>query len=408
MNPALRGKPIAVVPMLTDSTCVIAASYPAKRFGIRTGTRVGDAKQMCPGLLLITGRHEHYIRFHHKILAAIDTVLPSKVRSIDEMECRLWGQEREPANAIALARRIKAVIQGQVGDQLTSSIGIAPNQKLAKVGSDMQKPDGLIVLGGSEESLAAMHERLRGLVLRDMPGIGPRMEKRLRTAGIQSMADLIGRSEKELVSAFGSIHGAYWWHWLRGREVTETEMHTRSIGHQHVLPPEERTPVAARAVLVRLLHKAAARLRKGDYVANGLHVFVRCVQEGAGGRWGGKAGWERVVNLGIPTDDTVNLVRAFAAIWEEAEGDPNGFMGKRLLMVGVTLINLQPTGAVTPSLFADHIAEHRPGRTLGNVMDKVNAKFGKAAIYPASMQSAKGSAPPRIAFSSIPDLDLPE
>lgn len=397
MHAELRGRPVAVVPMVTDTTCCIAASYEAKKFGVKTGTRVGDARRMCPGLVLVHGNHEHYIRLHHEILRAVDTVIPvHRVCSIDEMECRLVPAEQPREAAVEIAQRVKAAIRVRVGECLTCSIGLAPNRVLAKVGTDMQKPDGLIVLEPHE-----LPDRLRSLKLRDLPGIGARMEKRLNAKGIWSMDDLIDRGEKDLVAAFGSIHGAYWYRWLRGEEVAEAGTRTRSIGHQHVLPPDLRNLPDARAVLVRLLHKAAARLRNKGFLAGSLHVFVRCMNDGAGGRWGGRAGWERVVPLGVPTDDTLTLVRAFAGAWLDAERE---LASGRLLMVGVTLIDLEPVYGTTPSLFKPD----RPTHRLGEVMDRINTAFGKRAVYIASMHMAKESAPTRIAFSSIPDLDVPE
>ena len=102
LRPELRGKPIAVVPLMADTTSVIAASYPAKKFGVKTGTKVGDAKRMCPDLILVKGSHDEYIRFHHRVIAAIDTVVPvDKIHSIDEVSCRLVPAERPPEAARA-------------------------------------------------------------------------------------------------------------------------------------------------------------------------------------------------------------------------------------------------------------------------------------------------------------------
>ena len=76
LRPELRGRPIAVVPVMADTTCAIAASYEAKAFGVRTGTRVGDAKQMCPGIVLVEARHEVYVDYHNRIVEAVESVVP--------------------------------------------------------------------------------------------------------------------------------------------------------------------------------------------------------------------------------------------------------------------------------------------------------------------------------------------
>ena len=105
-RPELRGRPVAVVPVETDSTSCIAASYEAKAFGVRTGTNVGEARRMCPGLVLVKGRPDLYVRTHHAVIEAIDRVLPvAGVHSIDEFSCRLLGAERERARAETSAPR---------------------------------------------------------------------------------------------------------------------------------------------------------------------------------------------------------------------------------------------------------------------------------------------------------------
>src|SRR5579864_4335998 len=94
LRPELRGKPIAVLPVMTDSTCAIAASYEAKAFGIRTGTPIYEAKQMCPGLICVIGKHERYVEFHHRIREEVGNHIPiDVVASIDEVACRLMDNE---------------------------------------------------------------------------------------------------------------------------------------------------------------------------------------------------------------------------------------------------------------------------------------------------------------------------
>src|SRR5277367_3695045 len=152
-NPALRGKPVIVVQTLTDSACAIAASYAAKAFGIKTGTLVREARRLCPAVIPVQANHRLYTDYHDRILNAVDTCLPiGKIMSIDEVACRLMGTERQIPAARELALKIKRALRDQVGECLTCSIGIAPNVFLGKVGSDLQKPDGLVVI--TAENLA--------------------------------------------------------------------------------------------------------------------------------------------------------------------------------------------------------------------------------------------------------------
>ncbi|MBL9031096.1 MAG: DNA polymerase [Phycisphaerae bacterium] len=396
LNPALRGKPVAVVPMITDTTSVIAASYPAKRFGIKTGTRVGDARRMCPGLILVCGGHGKYIEFHHRVVEAAATVLPvQSVHSIDEFSCRLLGVEREPARAAALAREMKRAIASRVGECLTCSIGIAGNRLLAKMASDMQKPDGLVVLEGDGPPSA-----LRGLTLRDISGVGPKMERRLNRAGVYTMEHLLSLDEGRMREAWGSVVGAWYWRALRGEEVGERATVRRSIGHQHVLSPERRTPERARAVLVRLLDKAAARARHVGCWARRLTVSIRYTRDkpdGATAREGWRASdWSASATF-PECHDTTTLVQEMARLWEARP------QGGTILMVGVTLSDLSNGLGSTRPLFDDAQRRER----LARAVDRINEVAGRAAIYPASMHEARTSAPARIAFSNIPDLDMP-
>src|SRR5580698_4875387 len=167
VRPDLRGRPVAVVPMMADTTVCIAASYEAKAFGVKTGTMVGEAKRMCPGLVLVEARHEIYVDYHHRVVEAVEGCLPvTAVLSIDEMACRLMGRERPLLAAMELGRKVKAAIRLKVGPMLRSSVGLATNRYLAKVASDMEKPDGLVAL-----PLDVLPDALRLLALRDLPGI---------------------------------------------------------------------------------------------------------------------------------------------------------------------------------------------------------------------------------------------
>ena len=199
LRPELRGRPVAVVPLFADTTCCIAASYEAKAFGIRTGTTVGDAKRLCKGIELVEARHEVYVDYHHRVVEAVETCVPvTAVMSIDEMACRLIGREQPLLAALDLGRRVKATIRERAGSTLRCSVGLAPNRYLAKIASDMEKPDGLVAL--TPDILEAA---LLRLTPRDLPGVGARMEKRLHECGIRTMEQLLRLGREEMTSVWG-------------------------------------------------------------------------------------------------------------------------------------------------------------------------------------------------------------
>jgi DNA polymerase IV len=384
LDPTLRGLPVAVVPVMSDSTCCIAASYEARRYGVRTGTNVGEARRMCPGLRLVEGRHEQYVALHHKIVGAVETVLPvDRVCSIDEMACRLSPPDRTAEGSRRVALAVKRAVARDVGEFLRMSIGLAPNPFLAKVASNLVKPDGLSTLSGE-----GLPESLYALALDDLPGIGPRMKRRLELMGVTSVERLCGLSLDTMRFVWKSVVGEVWWRQLRGEEVIAPPTKRRSVGHSHVLPPGLRSDEGAWSVLVRLLHKAAVRLRKLGCWARRIDVGVRFV---GGGKW---HRWTKVT----PCQDTPTLLRILRAEWERR---PRFGVGP--MKVSVTLSGLTVTASTTASLFAED------QRALGasRAMDAVNERFGATAVYLASMHNTRDAVPLRIAFTCIPEVEAP-
>ncbi len=145
LRPELRGLPVGVVPLQSDHTSLIAASREAKAFGFKVGTPVREARQVCPGIQIVMARPEAYVRLHHQILSVVGDVVPvGAVRSIDEVVCHLMRNEQ--ARAEALARDIKTALALHIGPVLTCSIGLGPNELIAKIGAEMNKPDGLVII----------------------------------------------------------------------------------------------------------------------------------------------------------------------------------------------------------------------------------------------------------------------
>jgi DNA polymerase-4 len=400
-RPELRGRPVGVVPMMADTTVCIAASYEAKAHGVKTGTVVADAKRLCPELVLVEARHELYVEYHRRIVEAVESCLPvTAVLSIDEMACRLMGRERPLLAAMELGRRVKARILEQAGPMMRSSVGLATNRYLAKVASDMEKPNGLVAL-----PLDILPEALRQLTLRDLPGIGARTEKRLIDKGIRTMDELLALDCEQAGELWGSVWGERLWHWLRGEDfdMSETE-HLKSLSHQHVLAPEMRTPEKAWAVAHKLLHKAAMRLRAAGLWASNIGLAIGYALPGGEGK--------PISNFGVPTrgwkselklsecQDNQTLIAALSRLWASRPAGPEF---DHPYFIGVHLNGLVPDRLHSLNLFDGTEDELSRTRLLA-AMDQLNNKYGLSTLAPATMLTAFKAAPTRIAFHSIPDL----
>ena len=386
-DPTLRYRPVAVIPTDAANTSCIAASYEAKAFGIKTGTPVWEARKLCPKIVFVVAGHRRYVTMHNRILAAVRRVIPiESVMSIDEMACRLVGDERTPEAAAGVARRIKAEIRALAGDYMRCSIGVGPNVMLAKVASDMRKPDGLTTLADAE-----MPTALYRLKLTDFPGVGPRMERRLKLLGIFTVEQFCHAPAKTLAEVWGSkLLGERWYRLLHGEDVADAPTRRQTVSHSHVLPPELRTDAGAYGVLMRLVHKAAARLRKIGYWAGAVSVGASFLGE----ERGDSVWWEESVR--VPRcQDTPAFVAAAARMWEKR------VRGRTPFKVGAVLSELVPARSATPSLFD----EDRKGEDISRALDTVNAEFGASVVYLGAMFGMRDAAPSRVAFTQIPDFD---
>jgi len=401
VRPELRGRPVGVVPMMADTTVCIAASYEAKAFGVRTGTIIADAKRMCPEIVLVEGRQEIYTEYHHRVVEAVESCVPvTAVCSIDEMACRLIGRERHLRGALDLGIRVKQTIREKVGECLRSSVGIATNRYLAKVASDMEKPDGLVAL-----PLDILPEALHQLTLRDLPGIGARTEKRLYEKGIRTMDDLLALDREHTGEIWGSVWGERLFHWLAGEDFEMGELeHQKSISHSHVLAPEMRDAEKAWAVAHKLLHKAAMRLRSAGLWASHIGLAIGFAVPRSEGtpvsRFGVPArGWRSELKLS-ECQDNQTLIAALRRLWESR---PSGEQYEHPYFIGVQLNNLVPDRLHTLALF-DSLDEEQSRTRLNATMDQINDKYGMSTLAPAAMLTAYKAAPTRIAFNAIPDL----
>ncbi|MBP6673569.1 MAG: DNA polymerase [Bacteroidetes bacterium] len=382
-QPHLRGKPVVVLPVMAENTACIAASYEAKRFGIRTGTSAKEARNLCPEVIVLPARPALYVQYHHRLIASVDSCVPvHKVKSIDEMACTLSGSQQIKTNAVALAKKIKTTIAKDVGEMMRASIGIAPNIFLAKTASDMQKPNGLVVIEQKE-----LPQVLYRLELQDLTGIGRNMVKRLYRNGIYTVEQLCSAEMELLRKVWGGVEGDRMFERLRGIEPAVPETHHTTIGHSHMLTPSERNTQGAHAVLHRMLQKSAMRLRDMKHRTQTIHVGIRYYDDKS---------WNDELSL-TETSDTLVLIQALTKMLDRSPD-----MKERPLQVSVTLLNLKPEADHTPSMFEN---EERSS-ALNAAVDELNLRFGKTALYFGDAHTALDSSPARIAFNHIPDIEI--
>jgi len=384
-QPALRGRPVGIVPSLgTETTCCIAASYEAKRRGVKTGTGVREARFLCPDIVFVEGNHRRYVETHHAMIETIEQCLHvEKVNSIDECYGQLPPHWQAPDIALAKCDEIKAALAEKIGPSITCSIGVGPNRFLAKLASKMRKPNGCQFI-----TRADLPGILYAFELEDITGIGRSMRKRLDRHGIRSVRELCAASAPQLARIWGSIHGQSMYRELRGEDLPEVATAHRTLSHSHILPPVLRRTERALPVMHKQLQKACRRLRAMDYYAGGMTISVKFSFA-----WR----WERDVKV-FPTQDTQTFTAHLNRLWADAprEDTPT--------QVRVVLWDLIPAATHTPSLFPD---DNHPRRVaLQKAMDSLTQRYGNASVYfaPAHEAHQRCAAPMRISFTHIPDI----
>ncbi|MBL8030360.1 MAG: DNA polymerase IV [Candidatus Doudnabacteria bacterium] len=421
-----RGKPLGVCEHLGG--IIIAASIEAKRWGIKTGTPVWEAKKLYPKIILTHTRAEAYRHYHRLFLKVLrDYSSFVEPASIDEAYVDITAscniklqipnykfqkiiQITKSKNdqlkyfhkakldyylsvnpfeeAVRVAWEIKQRIKREVGDYLTCGIGVADNKLLAKIASDMQKPDGLVIISNAELRIKNLecfcknsvfcicHSKFLNftkedlyekLKLTDIPGIARRQEKRLNELGIRTLKDLRDFPLSRLVRVFG-ISGYHLHHMGKLDGSWKSKVHhdqtIKSIGHMYTLPKEYRGRDFFEPVLYKLCEMVAERLRRKKLWGNVLVAYVR---DGEYNSYGNS------VTLGEPIFDARDLFcesRKILRNFLEAEK-----VIANCKLVGVTVDNLKPY-VFQQALFKKHTSKG----ALMIAIDVINAKYGKFTV----------------------------
>lgn len=359
-RPELRGQPVLVGGDPNGRGVVAAASYEARRFGCRSAMPTAQAIRRCPHAVVLPVRMECYAEVSRQVFAIFEQFTPLvEPLSIDEAFLDVTGSDRLFGSSETIARRIKQRIREQT--QLTGSAGVAPNKFLAKLASDLDKPDGLVVVPAD-----GVQPFLDPLSISRLWGAGGRTVERFERMGVQTFADGRRLSEQQLRNAFGEA-GGHFYRLLRGRDdrPITTDREAKSISHELTFATDVADHDHLRGVLLDQADQVARRLRRHGRLARTVMIKVRSADFRT---------ITRRTTLAAPTDRTDEIWQAAATLfdaWRRTQPPP-----VRLIGMGVTELTA-PEGQQL-MLFEPSHDERR--RRRDSVVDAIREKFGTDAI----------------------------
>ncbi len=387
-NPLIRNKPVAVAAYTRDYGMILAASYDAKAMGIKLGTSVREARQICPGIIVLMPDPPKY-REAHKRFREILTSYTSDVvpKSIDEFVIDFRGSQaiRQGRSLEAVGYEIKDRIKQELGEYVTVNVGIGTNRFLAKLAAGLHKPDGLDVI-----TYTNLIQTLKDVELMALPGINRRYKARLQAAGIGTPYDMFLADAKFLKNfVFYSKLGYHWYQRLRGWEVDAVEFARKTIGHQYALEHKTTDLDELRRLLMKLCEKTGRRLRGNRLVAGGVHLHLRFADRNY---WhhGHKTASQLYATQDIYHAAEVLLVRGANEMTDD------------VTHMSVTVFELSPCNPEQLGLFDQPRARIK---ALAEAADQANDRFGEFTVVPAIMARMDKTILDRIAFGNIRDMD---
>lgn len=356
-HPELRGRPIAVSNGIRGS-CFIACSYEARQYGIKTGTRIKEAKQRYPDIIQVASRPHRYAEVSTKIMSALRDITPDiEVFSIDEAFLDLTRCQGIYADLTAVGQLVKERIYEVSG--LTCSVGISGDKTTAKLASKKNKPDGLFVVPPWQS-----REFLSPLPVTDLCGVAKGIGRYLNDRGVETCGDMQALPISELARRFGNL-GRRIWYMAQGLDpepIKQTVPAPKSIGHGKVMPPHTKDKKVLKTYLHHMAEKVAARLRKHDFEAQVFFIGLKTEQ-----------GWlAKKMKTTQPTSDSKDIkccANELLDCWQ----------GEGCFQVQITALDPKDKGCQL-SLFesADPKREQ-----INMAMDKINKRYGEFTLAPA-------------------------
>lgn len=368
-NQELRGKPV-VVGGTSDRSVVSAASYEARKYGIHSAMATVQARKLCPGAIFMPVRMGRYCEVSQQIMAIFQRFTPLvEPISLDEAFLDVTGSIGLFGEGPVIAGEIRRLIQCETG--LTASAGVASSKLVAKIASDLQKPDGLTVVEAGHE-----REFLAQLPIRKLWGAGGKTIESLALLNIKFIGDLAAFSPEILIDRFGK-HGRHLHLAANGiddRPVVP-DREAKSIGHEETFSKDLTDLTVIKRELLELATRVGERLRRHESQGQTITIKIKYYDFSA---------CTRSLTLGEPTSDTMDI---FQRGWELLRKTEAGHKAVRL--VGISVSNLRgPGNSYQQNLFGN-TGQREKSRSLNEAVDQINRKFGGRIVNLATLVGSK-------------------
>jgi DNA polymerase-4 len=393
----LRGRPIAVCVYTGKYGCVIAPSIEAKQRGIKLGLRLNEAMKICPDLVPLETNPDKYRTYHARIMKVLkrysNEVIP---RSIDEAVMDLSSYKNIYPDVVEVAKKIKQEIRDEVGDYLKCSIGIAPNAFLAKLASDIQKPDGLTII--TPENIDSV---LKKLELTDLPGIAKGMKERLNKAGIYTPYDLRHSTPEKLKAACKSIIGQHWHYRLHFQEVDmRATQEYKNMSAMRMVSKEQRRDVKNLLdTLMMLCLTLEKRLMQKHLFCKRVQCFIR---------YENMPPYEDSFYTEQPIQDGMELYHILQdrqLAFQQKHKIAQNIIDTNTISIGVVVQDFINEDLVQLNIFDNsHLKSNKARKTVYSIKNK----YGAQTIKRASEMNDDDLADDVIGFGSVKDVNADE
>ncbi|MDQ6960649.1 MAG: DNA polymerase IV [Mariprofundaceae bacterium] len=371
-HPEIEGKPVIVGGRADARGVVAAANYMARTFGVHSAMPVSTALRLCPAAILLPPRLERYSEVSHQIRAIFERFTPVvEPLSLDEAFLDVSGSLSLFKSARTIGQKIKTLIRNELG--LTASIGIAPNKLLAKIASDLEKPDGFVV--GPADGIQAF---LDPLPVSRIWGVGRVAEHKLKGIGIHSIEDLRKTSRDQLEPLFGQETGCHLLAFAQGMDFRPVvpDRTAKSISHELTFPQDVDQEDILHSTLLGLTEQVMYRLRNTGKTAQCVELKLRFANFST---------VTRSRRLAVPTDVTSEIWGILQKLLKQ------NMAGQPIRLVGMGVSALQHPETRQGDLFLD--GKHVHQQEVDRVVDDVRERFGKQAMHRARTSATSSVKP---------------